>query len=550
MNFENVTLLGYNQNNRIWENGTKFGIEVDVTIQGVLLDDNAQDSIEGTWTKSQLLLAESEDWTEIVINGYELGRGKITNISFPEGDDLQRKEYTVSLFVLKEGNLDDVTTGIFSNLDYLETTTAPIHLFEDIDANISISNIDEIVSYTRSINFRIHEADDLAIEPHERAKFFAQKFFEETFDVGFLDGETDGVLTKAGKRFSRESYNDITGEVSFEQNFEFKKGDGEATNIITHTFAQDENGTITVTETGEILAIEETEDEYIEEDPSLYRTALVELENAVEGAFSRCNAVFNDYIGEDGYEDYHPLNQQRVSLQKAVDSFAGTADYSIVFTNNPSHQNEGYSHTFTIQIDRGADNITSVIENGEFEGLSDTLEARNNNVDAAFETEKDLIKPRLVSKSNIADEDLFLESRTISTNRFRGNLTYSYQYTDDRSRVNDENIKIVENDVTDDKPVHLFNQFGIVNVKEIIQSAGNSTEGTRNLSCKVVGYRDTSLTQLEQRAITESNSFIPSGNDVFLENCSFNYDKQGRELNLQVTWRFFEAIPEGKELLT
>ena len=133
MDFQNVKLLTYDHKNNFWgDNGFKYGSTVSFSINGYILDLTNTSGVTDIFQACKSLSDSLGSYQEIIVNGVNYGRGKITDISFDSGNWVKVTEYNISIEIIQEGDLvsfagdefdGDIIPSIKSSAEYLEEFT-------------------------------------------------------------------------------------------------------------------------------------------------------------------------------------------------------------------------------------------------------------------------------------------------------------------------------------------------------------------------------------------------------------------------------------------
>ena len=133
MDFQNVKLLTYDHKNNFWgDKGFKYGSTVSFSINGYILDLTNTSGVKDVFQACKSLSDSLGSYQEIIVNGANYGKGKITAVSFDSGNWVKVTEYNVSIEFLQEGDLvsfsgDEFDGGIISSIkssaEYLEEFT-------------------------------------------------------------------------------------------------------------------------------------------------------------------------------------------------------------------------------------------------------------------------------------------------------------------------------------------------------------------------------------------------------------------------------------------
>jgi len=266
-------------------------------------------------------------------------------------------------------------------------------------------------------------------------------------------------------------------------------------------------------------------------------TGLPVLIDAVSSnSFARCSGTFSSYASPTAY----PLYTGYESFSKNLNHFSNTAEYSISYSNDPK-QVSGCSWNYTNEISKEG-RYYNVTENGNilghgigqivgynranlfYDGVKSTAFARNYSFYTGY-----VAIPFSINRIS--------ESKSMS--QFNGAVNYSFQFSDSPIYANGvSGVKVEEISVNDTIPTRLLNKFDIYNFNEIVQPQDNSTLGNRSLSLNLSLMKDHSFTTIKDYVKTKTNSYIPTGLDVFINSLNYSYNPNDRKFSLNAGWTF------------
>jgi hypothetical protein len=255
--------------------------------------------------------------------------------------------------------------------------------------------------------------------------------------------------------------------------------------------------------------------------------------------YGRINDVYLAYLS-----DGDPLINQPLEKSIQINNFNGEIGYSFVYTNDQRILT-GYSWEYTHELNRDEKQTIQTSEKGKIMGFGRLGAERYNNAIDGYDTAIGNVFNRVSGfyvSGNGSYNTLKLIGSSNARSEFNGTVDYSRTYTDDDS-IGTGEFKKVEINISDEKPVSLYNKFEVINYAEIVQPAGISTLGQRNLSLNLIGARTTVYTGYLNKALTEAAAFVPDANlDTYLADLNFSFAPQDNNFNLNARWVFHTGL--------
>jgi len=351
--FTDATILGYQVNrNYLGEGLFSINTTKNVSIEGIFLNPTATEGVRESIQKiSGFLTGITNVYDSIVINDYNLGSGKITSISFPEGNPIRLGRYIYDIEILESGDFsfapNDTIYGSF-----LSTGTNDKIL--NLEENLNFENEDNgDYSYNHDINIQYYEDGSDIIS---KAKDFAYQVFNDTLEVGLI-GQFSGFynVLKNKKNYFSENYDVINKRCNFSKRILINKNfNTNYTTSLSHNLTFDGNGKITVTENGTIKAL----------DNSLQYTADNYFNTELSNSYLRCQDIFNTYTEKYGLGQKDSLFNQPFTLGKTSDIFNNSLEYNVSYVNDPAFEGN-IINTYNISISKDIQDIINYSEEGQ-----------------------------------------------------------------------------------------------------------------------------------------------------------------------------------------
>jgi hypothetical protein len=351
--FTDATILGYQVNrNYLGEGLFSINTTKNVSIEGIFLNPTATEGVRESIQKiSGFLTGITNVYDSIVINDYNLGSGKITSISFPEGNPIRLGRYIYDIEILESGDFsfapNDTIYGSF-----LSTGTNDKIL--NLEENLNFENEDNgDYSYNHDINIQYYEDGSDIIS---KAKDFAYQVFNDTLEVGLI-GQFSGFynVLKNKKNYFSENYDIVNKRCNFSKRILINKNfNTNYTTSLSHNLTFDGNGKITVTENGTIKAL----------DNSLQYTADNYFNIELSNSYLRCQDIFNTYTEKYGLGQKDSLFNQPFTLGKTSDIFNNSLEYNVSYVNDPAFEGN-IINTYNINISKDIQDIINYSEEGQ-----------------------------------------------------------------------------------------------------------------------------------------------------------------------------------------
>lgn len=510
LSFPNVSLLSFVQDSRFFDAGFNYSNSQRLTVNGILLDLINSQGVSGIWTGVNGLVntvAVNTNFQPLILNGVNFGSGRIQNLSFSPGIDVQTKTYTADLIVSTTGSLTNLTGFYYSGLDisnfqFLQSFSEAYDFTRKENGGYS---------YTHNATIAFNSGDAGTLNAIGAAKALAKTLFTGS-NLGFAF--YSGYTNKAGKRFYTESYNLIDNSCSFNETFDFDSYSGTYSVIRTNRYELTEEGVINISENANIKGII---------DPT-FDAAGTALKMEADGAFARCSGLYLSYAPGGSY----PLLSTPIVQSYVTDSFNNNLGYTLGYTNQINNSG-AYLWNYTQQIDL-VDGIVRASEVGQIQGDGANRSISYQNALDAF---TNVVTPGVygrmgtfyASEINPTPAVYFIETQQQSHSPIKGIISYTYAFTNE-SIINGSNgVKRIDVKVGGPEPVYLYGRFSIVNSKEIVQDEQQQTLGDMIYDMTIRGERTIPLSVYLANATTQFNNLLGSG--VPLNSIAFYISEAG-----------------------
>ena len=130
----------------------------------------------------------------------------------------------------------------------------------------------------------------------------------------------------------------------------------------------------------------------------------------------------------------------------------------------------------------------------------------------------------------------YLANKQQSFSPVKGQLTYSYQYSNDPTLVANAGVRRKNVTIENNNPVYIYNQLGILNTATILQADKQGSVGAQTISVGMEGDKTVTLPVFLTTAMSEINANQPVGQDVHIGDASYTYDVNQNTANVSLTW--------------
>jgi hypothetical protein len=534
--FTDATLLGYQVNkNYLGEGLFSINTTKNISIEGVFLNPKTTEGVKESFTKiSGLLTGIVDAYDSVIINNYNLGSGKIINISFPEENPIRLGRYRYDIEIVDSGNFNSMPSdSIYGS--FLSSGYQIANPIDNIVIDLKMISLEENLNFENQENGDYSYNHDLNIQYYDdksdiiaKAKNFANGVFNDSLEVGFI-GQFSGFYNtlKNKKNYFSESYDLINKRCNFSKRILINSNyNTNYTTNLSHSLSFDSNGKVTVTENGSIKALDNT----------LAYTADNYFNAEVVNSYSRCQNIFNVYTEKYNLGQKDSLFNQPFSLGKTSDIFTNSLEYNVSYVNDPSFEGN-IINTYNITINQDSQGIINYSEQGNLTQIGQIGSVTGLN----------LIKPKYLiakSRNNTNYPSLKLKNSSLSLsnltgagiNTYNNNFSYSIEKTSDNSIIeNNLYYKSLSFEISDAAPYDLYKEYIIANKnpKNVLFLPGNQVEiGNRSVTIKGVLVRPTfnpwttpvtlPLNDLKSKSI--SGAFDLVSDDAYINNIAYNYD--------------------------
>ena len=441
-------------------------------------------------------IQNSNDYLSISIANKKYQRCKIISFNLASGN-LNKSQIVKLKFKTESRDASILSSLSGYYADYATANSSSSALIDSLRESISIANGENSIRYSKEVSVKFNNSVKLTGASSNPLVSAAANFVKKIFNYDSTTGYSDTIpnLNHGGsklydlllqsnyKKFRNEKFDLITNECTFSESIDAANVVGDYSHSAVQTLSFDQNGITTVTETGTIKGLVE----------SLINSAEIGYASEIVNAKTRLIAIYETYSGCSAIG-----NNSYLSIDKTSDQFNGTIQYSIVATNDPKFENSslGIEEEFATTIATRL-SITTVTRNGRIHGIHSSRYLGTQNGLNKYPAYL-LAKTRFATVFNQAKTDIPLLAnnlspkyveRTESHSPLRGEITWSLTFSSDPKYANNDEVKSFDVQINEDERQNKVNEFLIINDGPLIQSTSGVYQGSKDMSCKIIGYR-------------------------------------------------------------
>jgi hypothetical protein len=354
-NFTDATLLGYQVNkNYLGEGVFALNTIKNISIEGILdnrIDNADSEGVKQTFQKiSGFLTGIVNAYDAVIINGYNLGTGKVTNLSFPDQNPIRLGSYKYDIEIVENSDFSNIQTGDIYGTFLSGVSDKILALDETLNFD-NAANGD--YSYNHDLNIQYY---DTGSDLFAKSKDFANSIYNDSLKLGLI-GSFSGFydVLKTKKNYFSETYDLISKRCGFSKRILINKNyNSNYSTTLSHVLSFDANGKISVTEQGIIKGLDNT----------LNYTADNYFNTELANSYTRCQNIFNVYAEKYGLSTKDSLFNQPFNLGKTADWFNNILEYSVSYVNDPAFEGN-IINTYNITVNKDIQEVGIYTEQGE-----------------------------------------------------------------------------------------------------------------------------------------------------------------------------------------
>jgi len=438
-NFTDATLLGYQVNkNYLGEGVFALNTIKNISIEGILdnrIDNADSEGVKQTFQKiSGFLTGIANAYDAVVVNGYNLGTGKVTNLSFPDQNPIRLGKYQYNIEIVENSDFSNVQTG-----DIYGTFLSGV--------SDKILALDETLNFDNAANGDYSYNHDLSIQYYDtgsdlfaKSKSFANSIYNDSLKLGLIgpfSGFYDVLKTK--KNYFSETYDLISKRCGFSKKILINKNyNSNYTTTLSHVLSFDNNGKISVTEQGIIKGLDNT----------LNYTADSYFNTELANSYTRCQNVFNIYVEKYGLSTKDSLFNQPFNLGKTADWFNNILEYNVSYVNDPAFEGN-VINTYNITVNKDIQEVGIYTEQGE---IIQVGQVGSVNDLSTIKTKYQAAKNR----ASMNYPDYKLKSSSLSLGKFSSNYLFKASSSDAVPNIN--GLKFYDSQTANDGKIVYYDQ--------------------------------------------------------------------------------------------
>ena len=608
INLTNVEVLDYSQTANFIQGGMyQFGRTVSLNLTAFMFPVSGG-SVSDKFKEIDDL--QKSHLTEILDNGFAdsitLGSGsgsetinnvKILSYSFPTEPALNNKINLLRVNMtleFREGmdNRNKLPNSD-SSYDGLESLASAGN-FESFSENFSFSLTNNWeYSFGQNVNFTLRQTSSSSSDLVTKAKnLIKSSFLVDPPKLGYLDARYNNFIQIIKQRGRlNESYDSITNTYSFCKAVNTKsgaystelRGDNWSADL-SYSLSTDKSGTVSVNEAASIQSFLTASS--TETTESLYKHAYDGFIEVKEGAHSRCQKIFEDFVQGNNTEwipkdlewnQEDNLKSKYISFGRNIDRINGSISYSVGFTNNPRMHEEAIFE-YTVSASQDQDKITQVTENGtikpydenrnadfDAKGLYDKFTASDDvltRITPLWESMRDkgdsYVAPQTAVTPGIfidqtsaykLEHPRNLVSSNISFPAYGLTISYSFVYSDDHTLRNETYLRKIEKEENYKLPTLHRENVIAPNIKETNYDANQTQQGSKSIEFNCIFKRNPNSNKInnahvvylksatddiyskvkqevEKSAFVKGKQVVKDDISWFLESLSYNFDSE------------------------
>ncbi len=465
-----------------------------ISIKGLIDSRNNTDylGVSQSITEIQSIISNGNDYIadSLVVNGVNLGKGRITSLKFERENPVRIGEYSVEIQIPYTGDLSNLN-GEYYNGVKAAITDNRNDLLEDLSESFDF-NIGEDGGYEYSHDISIKYITGFGANPITLAKSLASSLFNTSPAFGFINTQYSGFYNAPGREYFTEDYDLVNYSFNFGKKLSLLDPSGPLYTLHnSRSLDLDSDGNINVSEQGEVKGLASPFD----------GNALIGANTEITNSFSRCNTFFNKFIGFTT-GSFYALNSTALTVGKEINSAEGKVGYNVSYTNNPKINVSGFIHEYTLDYENDILNDeVKVTEGGTIRnfgnksltfggaGAATFSSVTANSSSRASTFYQGVLSNAGINPDSINFHPLVLTSTSIEYPKFGGNMSYSKSYSNSTNLRVVGNLNKVEISISDNAPIPIKGNFLVPNQKEIIQDNFQTELGSRNVKITAIKNR-------------------------------------------------------------
>jgi hypothetical protein len=548
MNFDSAEVLSLSQNSELIGNGVAFRALQNIGIRSRLVNTKTEITVSPVWSGIDEL-TNFTGYEPIILNGVNIGTGRLLSISFEEDTDTRFKRYRAEIQITKEVESYNVLTGIYFT-DISGYAKPYFKYLNVISENCSFNKTsDDLYDFNQTLSV---EVDSIyPNDPKTLAKTIASGLFENNQFLNLI-GITVGNLylnSGNGLYYNNETHDNINQTYSFTQRIQ-SRASGDYVWKYNHSVEYSSDGIVNISENGNIVSTKKINN-------NVFTAASGGWDVVRTGIYNRASGLYDSYFkngsGQFFFSGDCNIKNQPTQSSVTKNIYAGTIDYNYSYSNDPTI-NSGYSYTYedTVTLDQAG--FVSISERGDIQGF---LKDRSQNftfVKNKWATLKPQVYPRITGyiDSFLNTEDCktlvtgSLTTTEESYSEYNGNISYDYEYSSNPDNIPSGDFLKISIERTNNAPVHNAVTYAVAHFDEIVQFTKQSTRGIFTNKITMLAKTGVPFTGLLNAGF--ARVIKPSGSDIYVTDFSYDFSPQTNSMDMQLTYSYSD-YREGNNIL-
>jgi len=496
-----------------------------ITLEGYLYSKDATLGVGKNYsTISGILATDSGDYSDIIINNENFGKGKVLGISFPQGNPVRIGSYIYDIEIKENSDFSLLSTGLYGK--YLTGLREQIL---DFSEKLNCNYARDKKTFDHSISIQLNDTGQNLINSSRQ---IASGIFNDSINLP-ITNNSSGLynLIKNLKSTFKEDYDLVSNKINFSKNIEiYDSGDiNNYTVYFTHNISKDSRGITSVSEDGEILLLSSNN----------YPFASGILSSLYSNAYNRCKDFFDKNKSFSSLSLNDSNNLITDDLQNNPVEFGSNYDlsmfnikYRVLYNNDPNIFNN-YSLEYSTSKNLSNLGLEEISENGSITYFGNSTTFYPKSIIAQRTGQFSKIK-------SINENFSLLNSNNIYQSRF--GYSFVASPNDNNILTNDSNFNFISVEVANNYPKDIVNEYIIPNHPSGFVLPNLSTMDTLqqiniNITAIIKSSQSPSGQVILNRLVNTGLSNLPLVGVTTLNNCSYTYNNNNQvTLNLSALY--------------
>lgn len=488
-----------------------------ITIEGFLYSSDATLGVGKNYAKiSSMLQEESGDYSEIIINNKNFGKGKVLGISFPKENPVRLGAYIYDIEIKENSDFSNLPTGLYGkNLTGLKEQIL------EFSEKLSCSYSQDKKTFDHSLSLQLNYTGQDLINA---SKIIASGIFNDDSNLPLVR-EFSGIYNslKKSKSTFREDYDLVTSKVNFNKNIEIYNSGGLDlyTVNLNHSLSKDDKGMISVVEEGDVFLLNDNR----------YSFASGVINTLNSQSYNRCNNFFvkNSSFSSVVLNDANnlildPLYNIPMEFGSTYNLSGYNVKYRTVYTNDPNaFGNYALEYSNTENLNNIG--LKDISENGSIVFLG------NNTLS---DYPKNIISQRtgLFQKiKNFTENFSLLHSDGIYQNKF--SYSFAASPNDNNILINDPDFNYISVDISKTNAQYIINEYVIPNhisnyVLPNLSSSSTLAQINVTINAVLKSSANPSGQSIAARLLNTGLTSIVGEGSYVLGACSYTYNSNNQ----------------------